>query len=103
MKTIQLEILEQVKKAYQNDLCYFEGELNGEAFKIRMNKDHARNGFHNDDRTIHNISLINVSCPSGIGTKRIGNAVQTQVDNICSWEDAENAILDFFYDIEKGY
>lgn len=98
-----MEILAKIKQAYQNDICYFEGEINGEAFKIRMNKDHARNGSRNDDRSIHNLSLIFGKCESGVGTKRIGNAVQTQVDKINSWEDAEEAILEFFYDIEKGY
>lgn len=99
----QNEILDLVKKAYESDSCYFEGELNGEPFKIRMNKNHARNGSFNDNQSIHNLSLINTSCPSGVGTKRIGSAIQTQVDKINDWSDAEEAILEFFYEIEKGY
>lgn len=99
----QNELLEKIKEVYDNDLCYFEGEINGELFKIRMNKDHARNGARNDDRTIHNLSLINTACPSGVGFKRVGSAVQVQVDNIMDWNSAEEAILDFFYDIERGY
>jgi hypothetical protein len=97
MKTL----INEIKQAYEFGNTYFTGEINGEEFKIRMNKDHARNGARNDDFSIHNLSLINTDCPSGVGSKNKDGKYQMQVDNVFDWSDAEIQIEEFFYQIQN--
>jgi len=97
-----MNLIEEIKAAYEADRNYFEGEINGQSFKIRMNKDHARNGARNDDQSVHNLSLVNVNCPSAVGVKVIFKKVQMQADNITNWEEALEQINEFFYLIEDN-
>ena len=94
-------LINEIKEAYENGKKYFESELNGQEFKIRMNKDHARNGGRNDDFSIHNLSLVNTDCPSGVGSKNRDGKYQMQVDNVNDWSDAKMHIEEFFYQIEN--
>ena len=94
-------LINEIKAAYEFGNTYFSGEINGQEFKIRMNKDHARNGGRNDDFSIHNLSLINVDCPSGVGSKNRNGKYQMQVDSVSNWSDAEIHIEEFFYQIEN--
>ncbi|PYF68490.1 hypothetical protein [Pedobacter nutrimenti] len=93
------EHLAAIKIAYENDSNYYEGSLSGESFKIRMNKDHARNSFRNDDQYVHNLSLVSVNDQSCRVFRKIGNKFQWQIENITDWQDAEEQILEFFYAI----
>lgn len=97
-----MELIEKIKEAYLSDVNYFEGEINGQEFKIRMNKDHGRNGARNDDQSIHNLSLINTKSTSSVGIKINFKKVQMQVDNITSWEEALPEINEFLYLIEDN-
>jgi hypothetical protein len=95
------DILNEVKEAYERGSNYYEGIINDEEFKIRMNKNHPRNWARNDDSNIHNLSLVNVKIPSAVGTRVVYNKVQKQVDNIIDWDDAESEIKEFFYEISE--
>jgi len=90
-----------IKKAYEQGNTYFTGEINGEEFKIRMNKDHARNSGRNDDFSLHNLSLINTHFPSGVGCTSHNGKYQMQVDNVLNWKDAEMQIEEFFYQMQN--
>lgn len=98
---IMQNLINEIKEAYELGTTYFNGEINGEEFKIRMNKDHARNGGRNDDFSIHNLSLINTSCPSGVGCRFEGNKYQMQVDCVYDWSDVEMHLEEFFYQIQN--
>lgn len=92
--------LAKIKESYDFGFEYFEGEIYGQDYKIRMNKNHPRNAYRNDDQFIHNLSLINVEYPSAVVFREENNKVQIQKDKIYSWEDAESEIREFFYEIE---
>lgn len=94
-------LINEIKESYEFGNTYFTGEINGQEFKIRMNKDHVRNGGRNDDFSIHNLSLVNVDCPSGVGAKNRDGKYQMQVDNVNDWSDVEMHIEEFFYQIEN--
>lgn len=98
MKTL----LNKIKESYEFGNTYFTGEINGEEFKIRMNKDHTSNSMRNNDLSVHNLSLVNVSVnEAGIGCNTRSGKVQMQADSIYSWEDVECQIEEFFYQIEN--
>jgi hypothetical protein len=97
-----IDEIEKIKNAYISDSNYFEGLINGQGYKIRMNKNHPRNFVRNDDSSIHNLSLINIKYPSGIGTRIVYGKIQRQVDNITDWEDAEVEIEDFLNEINTN-
>lgn len=94
MKAI-FDILPAIKEAYEADSNYFEGEILGEKFKIRMNKDHARNSFRNDDQSINNLSLVSVNDKTCRVLRRACNKVQWQIENIGYWEKAEEQVIEF--------
>lgn len=94
-------IINKIKEAYEFGNTYFTGEINGQEFKIRMNKDHARNGGRNDDFSVHNLSLVSIDCPSCVGSKNKDGKYQMQVDNVNDWSDVEIHIEEFFYQIEN--
>lgn len=95
-------LLPLIKDAYQKDINYYTGELNGEPFKIRMNKDHGRNSLHNDDQDIHNLSLVCENDKTCRVFRKSGSGkIQIQIGNIRDWQDAEEQILEFFYQIEN--
>lgn len=98
MKTL----INEIKESYEFGNTYFSGEINGEEFKIRMNKDHVSNSMRNNDLSVHNLSLVNViaNCP-GIGCNTRSGKVQMQVDNINDWSDIEMQLEEFFYQIEN--
>lgn len=97
-----MEILAQIKEAYEIGDNYFSGEHFGEPFKIRMNKDHGRNSHRNDDQRIHNLSLVNVKDNTLRVIRKSGNYFQWQIDGIYFWEQAEEEILEFLYQIEQN-
>lgn len=100
--TTTYEAIQAIKEAYENGDHYFHGEIWEQEFKIRMNKDHARNSRRNDDQFIHNLSLINTNCPEGvIRRKTNGGKIQRQEHNVFDWSDALMYIEDFFYLIEE--
>jgi hypothetical protein len=92
--------LVKIKESYDFGFEYFEGEIYGQDYKIRMNKNHPRNAYRNDDQFIHNLSLVNVEYPSAVVFREENNKIQIQKDKIYSWEDAESEIREFFYEIE---
>ena len=94
-------LINEIKESYEFGNTYFTAEINGEEFKIRMNKNHARNGGRNDDFSVHNLSLVNVDCPSGVGSRFHNKKYQMQVDNVNDWSDVEIHIEEFFYQIEN--
>lgn len=96
-------LLNEIKESYELGITYFEGELNGEEFKIRMNKNHGRNAKRNDDFSIHNLSLVNVKDFSLQSNYVKNKKVQQQQDNIMCWGDALMIIEDFFYNIENAW
>lgn len=96
-----MSILTQIQEAYELGLTYFSGEINGEEFKIRMNKDHGCNHYRNNDNSIHNLSLVNVKDNSVVFYNDKTGKVQQQVDNITDWADAGLAIEDFLYNVEN--
>ena len=93
MKAIY-ELLPEIKQWYSLELNYFNGEIEGQKFCIRMNKDHARN-TRNDDQDIHNLSLVSENIPSARVFRKSGNTFQWQVENIKEWDNAEEQIIDF--------
>jgi len=93
--------ISEIQEAYELGLTYFEGEINGCEFKIRMNKNHGCNSHRNNDTTIHNLSLVNVKDHTLPFYSDKKSTVQQQVDNIQDWNDAEIAILDFLYNVEN--
>lgn len=96
------QIVSEIKNAYENEICYFEGLFNDEPIKIRMNKDHARN-TRNDDAMEHNLSLVSVNDKTCRVFRKSGNYLQWQIENITCWDEAEEQILEFLFQIEKGY
>lgn len=88
-------LLPELKNFYDLGLCYFEGEIAGEKFKIRMNKDHARNPGNDDNVYFHNLSLVSENILSARVFRKSGNKLQWQVENIYSWERAEEQIIEF--------
>lgn len=98
---IESKIIDEIKSSYNHGTEYFEGEIYGQKFKIRMNKNHPRNSSRNDDPTYHNLSLINVKYPSA-EVHRINNMgkLQYQYDEIHDWNDAKEKIEDFFFEIK---
>lgn len=91
-------ILSEIEHLYKLDLNYFSGTYEGKEFKIRFNKDHARNFGRNDDDTISNLSLINVY---GNGASEVNiyrnddKTIQSQIWGITTWEDAKKEIENF--------
>ena len=95
-------LINEIKEAYEFGNTYFTGEINGEEFKIRMNKNHTSNSIRNNDLSVHNLSLVNVSAnEAGIGCNTRSGKVQMQVNSIYSWEDVADQIEEFFYQIEN--
>lgn len=95
-------LINEIKEAYEFGNTYFTGEINGEEFKIRMNKNHTSNSMRNNDLSVHNLSLVNVSVnESGIGCNTRSGKVQMQADAIYSWEDIVDQIEEFFYQISN--
>lgn len=94
------ELIKEIKKKYIAGYNYYEGEIYGQPFKIRMNKDHARNSRHNDDQFIHNLSLVSENVPSARIFRKSNGKFQWQIENIRDWEDAKEQILEFFYQIK---
>ena len=93
----QLDLLiDKIKKIYESGCNYFRGEFEGEQIKIRMNKNHARNFYRNDDINTHNLSLINVESWVSVGTKTINKKVQMQADCVTDWDKALAEIHEFF-------
>lgn len=93
-------LLNKIKESYDFGSQYFQGEIYGQEFKIRMNKNHPRNSYRNDDQLIHNLSLINVEYPSAVVIREHRGKLQYQYDKIFYWEDAKEKIEDFFYEIK---
>jgi hypothetical protein len=96
-------ILNEIKKYYELDLEYFEFEYKNMNVKIRMNKNHSRNHDRNDDKTTHNLSLVNVFGGGNtyFETKYYSTTyINKQVFGIKDWEDAQKEILDFISDID---
>lgn len=88
------DLLPVIKKAYQSDDNYFVGEIAGEHFKIRMNKNHARN-IGNDDQGMHNLSLISENIASARVFRKASGKLQWQIENVKYWEQAEEQIIEF--------
>ena len=99
METLLLEI----ENLYNLDLNYFSGTYEGKEFKIRFNKDHARNFNRNDDDSISNLSLINVY---GNGASEVNyysnndRVVQSQIWGVTSWDDAKKEIENFLGELK---
>jgi len=92
--------LAKIKEKYDADYNYFESEIYGQPYKIRMNKNHPRNP-RNDDDFLHNLSLINVKYPSAKVIRESNNGkLQWQYDEITDWEDAKSEIENFFNEIK---
>ena len=92
--------LNKIKEAYDFGSEYFESEIYGQPYKIRMNKNHPRNSSRNDDQSIHNLSLINVDYPSAVVFREQYDKLQYQYDKIYDWDIAKEKIQDFFYEIK---
>ena len=92
--------LDKIKERYDLGSEYYESEIYGQPFKIRMNKNHPRNSYRNDDQSIHNLSLVNVKYPSAVLFREDNDKLQWQYDEIYDWEDAEKSIKSFFYEIK---
>ena len=97
---VQSSQLKKIKDAYDFGSEYFDGEIYGQKYKIRMNKNHPRNSSRNDDQSIHNLSLVNSDYPSAKVLRESNNKLQWQLDKIYYWEDAEEQIIEFFYEIK---
>jgi hypothetical protein len=94
--------LNKIKEAYDFGSEYFDGKIYGQEYTIRMNKNHPRNSNRNDDQSIHNLSLVNVQYPSAIIFRENNNGkLQYQYDKIFYWEDAQEKIEEFFYEINE--
>jgi len=92
--------LAKIKEAYDYGSEYFDSKIYGQEYKIRMNKNHPRNSNRNDDQSIHNLSLVNVQYPSAVIFRENNNGkLQYQYDKILNWEDAQEKIEEFFYEI----
>lgn len=96
-----MTLLQNIQQSYELGLTYFDGEINGQEFKIRMNKDHGCNHYRNNDTTIHNLSMVNVKDNTVVFYNDKTGKVQQQVDNILDWSDAEIAVEDFLYNVEN--
>ena len=95
-------LINEIKEAYEFGNTYFTGEINGEEFKIRMNKNHTSNSMRNNDLSIHNLSLVNVAVnEAGIGCNTRSGKVQMQVESVFDWSDVEIHLEEFFYQIEN--
>lgn len=103
MKTI----IENIKAAYELNLEYYSFTFNGQDCKIRMNKDHSRNSFRNDDQNIHNLSLVNCVSPESNIFRNSGTqnypVFQYQFDKCVSWIECEEKIYEFLYEISEYY
>lgn len=101
MKTIE-SLLSEIKEIYNLDLNYFSGYYDGHLFKLRFNKDHARNFGRNDDESMSNLSLINTY---GNGASEVNfysnndKVIQSQKWGILDWTDAEKEIVDFLNEL----
>jgi hypothetical protein len=94
--------LNKIKEAYDFGSEYFAGKIYGQEYQIRMNKNHPRNSNRNDDQSIHNLSLVNVQYPSAVIFRENNNGkLQYQYDKIFYWEDAQEKIEEFFYEINE--
>ncbi|AZB23621.1 hypothetical protein EG339_02775 [Chryseobacterium bernardetii] len=101
MKTLET-ILTEIKDLYDLNLNYYKGEYEGKEFKIRFNKDHARNFNRNDDDSISNLSLINIygSAFDEVNIYRNNDrTVQAQIWGILDWEDAKKEIENFLQEL----
>jgi len=114
MRKQTFETIEEIKseaiESFKLGITYFDGILEDYSiedeildieFKIRMNKDHARNR-KNDDDTIHNLSLINRKGESydekNSWTDK-GGRVSSQIWNITSLEEFENELDNFLNEV----
>lgn len=97
---VQSSQLKNIKESYDFGSEYFDGVIYGQKYKIRMNKNHPRNSSRNDDQSIHNLSLVNVDYPSSKIFRESNNKLQWQLDKIYNWEDAEEQIIEFFFEIK---
>jgi hypothetical protein len=98
---LENEELNKIKEAYDFGSEYFEGEIYGQEYKIRMNKNHPRNSNRNDDQSIHNLSLVNVDYPSAVVFREKYDKMQYQYDKVYDWDIAKEKIEDFFYEIKE--
>ena len=103
VKIMEEQLINQIKEAYKLGLTYFEGEINSEPFKIRMNKNHGWNYKRNCDNAIHNLSLVNVRNHTLPSYAKVNGKVRQQEHDIKDWKDAEEAINSFFYNIENYF
>lgn len=97
------KLILDIKNSFDLGLTYFEGVFEGEDIKIRMNKDHGRNGRRNDNEDFHNLSLVSESANGSNQDSSFVNIyhkVQQQYWGISDWQDAEAAIVEFFDRIE---
>jgi hypothetical protein len=92
--------LNKIKEAYDFGSEYFDGNIYGQEYKIRMNKNHPRNSNRNDDQSIHNLSLVNTEYPSAVVLREKYDKLQYQYDKIYNWDLAKEKIQDFFYEIK---
>jgi len=96
------EIISQIEQAYNFGTEYFNGKIWGVDFKVRMNKDHARNQ-RNDDKTINNISLVNCFCNEANTQQRVNSnaTVQAQYHEVFDFQTVTSYLLDFFLEIAE--
>jgi hypothetical protein len=96
------EILSEIEEAYNFGTEYFDGKIWDIDFKVRMNKNHARNQ-RNDDKTINNISLVNCFCNEADTRQyvNVNGVVQAQYHEVYDFEKVAEYLLDFFYEIAE--
>jgi hypothetical protein len=93
------QLLNKIKYDYEMGFTYFTGEIEGQEFKVRMNKNHKANGSRNNDYSLHNLSLINISDSSANFEREHNGRIQMQFDNVTSWEIAYEYLENFLNEI----
>lgn len=108
MENLQ-ENLEKLLEEYNYGYTYYEFKYNDMTVKIRFNKDHSRNHERNDEKDVHNLSLIN---RKGNGASEVDSFfvhedrfkdevyLQKQVWNVIDQEDLKREFLEFIEDID---
>lgn len=107
--TIEKEI-KKIEVFYKEHVYYYYGEIFGETYKLRLNKDHGWR-LHNGHNNIgdHMLSLVNVDDHTlhRMGTWGLGcwtdDKLCWQIPNIRTWEEVRRELENFFFCIHEDY
>lgn len=91
--------LSVIKQLYKVGVCYYNGNIFGQEYCIRMNKNHGWKHKKYTDYYMHNISLVSEENHTLNMNFIKNNKIHRQEQMIYKWNDVYLSLYKFFYDI----